>query len=167
MDYWNFFAQRLADRNGAGRPTYGNFVSFWRATAKAVTLQTAVTPLNNPSLDEQLDTDTPMFGPSDWRGVTFATPIPSRLTINQTVLVSGHITAPDRADFSQIGLGFWLVNTTTPVNFSSTISRSGDFSVPIRFTDSQRGAYQLSVYLFWPGSGSQYPRSSLSTITVE
>ena len=167
MDYWNFFAQRLADRNGASRPTYGNFVSFWRATAKAVTLQTAVTPLNNPSLDEQLDTDTPMFGPSDWRGVTFATPIPSRLTINQTVLVSGHITAPDRADFSQIGLGFWLVNATTPVNFSSTISRSGDFSVPIRFTDSQRGAYQLSVYLFWPGSGSQYPRSSLSTITVE
>jgi len=167
MDYWNFFAQRLADRGGAGRPTYNNFVPFSRATAKAVTLQTAIVPRTQPPLDQQLDTDTPMFGASDWRGVTLGAPLPSRLTTNQTVTATGHVTASDRSDFSSMAFGFWMVNATTPVNFPGAISRSGDFSVPIRFTDSQRGTYQLSVYLFWPGSGSQFPRSSLSTVTVE
>jgi hypothetical protein len=99
--------------------------------------------------------------------VTFATAIPSRFLVNQPVTVTGHVTASDRADFSQITLGFWLVNATTPVNFRGGISRAGDFSLPIRFTDSQRGSYQMSVYLFWPGSGSQFPRSSVSTIVVE
>lgn len=167
MDYWNFFAQRLADRNRAGRPTYASFVSFPRATDNVVGLETAIVPLTQPALDQRLDTDTPVFGPSDWRGVTFAAPVPSRFTINQTVNVSGRVTASDRSDFSQIALNFWMVNSTTPVRFSGTVSRSGDFSVPVRFTDSQRGAYYMAVYLFWPGSGSQYPRSSLSTVTVE
>jgi hypothetical protein len=167
MDYWNFFAERLADRSGSGRPTYANFVPYSRATNNGVTLQTAVTPLNQPALDQRLDTDTPMFGPSDWRGVTFSTQLPSRMTANQTINVSGHVTASDRTDFSQVILGFWKVNAADSVDFNTTVSRSGDFSVPIRFSDSQRGAYYLSIYLFWPGSGSQYPRASVSTVTVE
>jgi len=167
MDYWNFFAQRLADRRGAGRPTYNNYVSFPRATGRAIALQTAIAPLAQPALDQQLDTDTPMFGASDWRGVTFGAPVPSRFAANQTVTITGHVTAPDRSDFSSIDLAFFTVNSTTSVDFRGTVSRSGDFSVPVRFTDAQRGAYQLSLYLFWPGSGSQYPRSSLSTVTVE
>jgi len=167
MDYWNFFAERLADRSGAGRPTYNSFVPFSRATARAVTLQTSVAPLAQPALDQQLDTDAPTFAPADWRGVRFGAAVPGRFTTNQTVTLAGHVTASDRSDFSSIALGFWTVNAATPVNFSGTISRSGDFTVPVRFTDTQRGTYQLSVYLFWPGSGSQFPRSSLSTITVE
>ena len=167
MDYWNFFAQRLGDRNAVGRPTYSNFVSFSRATTNAVTLQTQIIPLKEASLDEELDTDTPVFGPSDWRGVTFDAPFPSRFAINETVVVKGRITASDRTDFNQIALGFWKVNATTPVNFYTTVSRGGNFTIPVRFTDSQRGAYQLSVYLYWPGSGGQYPRGSVSTISVE
>ena len=93
--------------------------------------------------------------------------MPSRFAANQTVTITGHVTAPDRSDFSSIDLAFFNVSSTTSVDFRGTVSRSGDFSVPVRFTDAQRGSYQLSLYLFWPGSGSQYPRSSLSTFTVE
>ena len=167
MDYWNFFAQRLADRRGAGRPTFNNYVSFPRATGGAIALQTAIVPLSQPQLDQQLDTDTPVFGASDWRGVTLGAPVPSRFAANQTVTITGHVTAPDRSDFSSIDLAFFNVSSTTSVDFRGTVSRPGDFSVPVRFTDAQRGSYQLSLYLFWPGSGSQYPRSSLSTFTVE
>ena len=167
MDYWNFFAQRLADRSGAGRPTYTNFVSFPRATGKAIALQTTIVPKAQPALDQQLDTDTPVFGRSDWRGVTFGGAFPSRFVTNQQVTVTGHVTASDRSDFSQIALSFFTVNSATSVDFRGTVSRSGDFTVPIRFTDAQRGAYMLAVYLFWPGSGSQYPRGTVSTISVE
>ena len=166
MDYWNFFAQRLGDRNGAGRSTYNSFVSFPRATGKAIALQTAIVPKTQAALDQQLDTDTPAFGRSDWRGVTFGAPVPSRFVTNQPVTVTGHVTAPDRSDFNEVALVFFTVNSTS-VDFRGTVSRSGDFTVPIRFTDAQRGAYQLGVYLFWPGSGSQHPRSTVSTIAVE
>jgi hypothetical protein len=167
MDYWNFFAERLGDRNGAGKPAYNNYASFSRATDNAVALETAIAPLQEPALDQQLDTDTPMFGRKDWRGVTFESTVPSRFSIDQTVVIRGHVTASDRSDFNQIGLGFWKVNAETPVNFFGTINRAGDFAVSVRFTDSKRGAYQLSVYLYWPSAGRQYPRSSVSTITVE
>ena len=167
MDFWNFFAQRLGDRTGTSRPTYHNFGSFARATGDAMTLQTAIVPRNLPPLEQRLDTETPSFGPEDWRGVTFNGPVAGRFAANQTVTLSGHVTATDRTDFNQISLAFWRVNDTTPVEFPASISRSGDFSVPVRFTDTQRGAYELAVYLFWPGASGQHPRGSVSTITVE
>jgi hypothetical protein len=36
-----------------------------------------------------------------------------------------------------------------------------------RFNESQRGVYLMEVFLFWPGSGSQYSRASLSPIIIE
>ena len=167
MDYWNFFAQRLADRNQASRSTYDHFVSFSRATNQAVTLKTAIMPTNQRPLDETLDTDTPTFGATDWRGVQFTSSVPSRFTVGQTVTLAGHVTATDRNDFDQILLGFWTVNGTASINFYGSISRSGDFSVPVRFTDTQRDAYSMAIYLFWPNASAQYPRSSASTVTVE
>src|SRR5262245_30720609 len=106
-----------------------------------------------PPLEQRLDTETPSFGPEDWRGITFNGPVPGRFVANQTVTMSGHVTASDRTDFSQVSLAFWRVNETTPVEFPASISRSGDFTVPVRFTDAQRGVYELAVYLFWPGAG--------------
>lgn len=167
MDYWNFFAQRLADRNGAGKPTYEHYVSFARATNRAIALQTTIAPLAQPALDQRLDTDTPVFGPSDFRGVRLTSALSSRFATNQSVSISGRVTASDRSDFEQISFNFWKVDAAAPVRFNGTVSRSGDFTVPVRFDDSQRGAYYAAVYLFWPGSGSQYPRSSVSTFTVE
>lgn len=167
MDYWNFFAQRLGDRNHASRPAFDNYVSFWRATLNAVDLRTTATPNGGSPLAQTLDTDTPNFGTSDWRGVTFDTPIPSRIAVGQTVTLTGRVVATDRRDFNALTLGFWSINASAAINFSSAVSSSGGYSVTIRFTDAQKGQYYLSDYLFWPGSGSQYPRASLSTITVE
>ena len=167
MDYWNFFAQRLSDRNHASRTAYDNFVSFWRATLNGVDLRTSAMPTVAAPLAQTLDTDTPNFGGSDWRGVTFDSSVPSRVAVGQTVTLTGRVIASDRTDFNNLTLGFWPLNSTSPINFGASVSSSGGFTLTIRFTDAQKGAYNLSNYLFWPNSGSQYPRATVSTITVE
>ena len=167
MNYWNFFAQRLADRNQASRATYDHFVSYRRATGNAVNLSTAIRPLQGAALPEQLEIDTPVFGAADGRGVTFTSPVPTRFVAGQPIVLAGHVTATDPVDFNSITLGFWAVNATTPVTFSGAINKSGDFSVTVQFAPAQRNAYALDVYLFWTGSGNQFPRSSLTTVAVE
>lgn len=167
MDYWNFFAQRLGDRNHASRPNYDNFVSFRRATNGAVELSTAIAPTGRAPLAQTMDIDTPSFGATDWRGVTFDSPVPSRIAVGQTVTLTGRVTASDRSDFNGIQLGFWAPNASSPINFPSAVSSSGGFTLSIRFTDAQKGPYFVGDYLYWPNSGGQYPRSGITTITVE
>jgi hypothetical protein len=167
MDYWNFFAQRLGDRNHQSRPAYDNFVSFWRATLNAVDLRTAALPNGASALAQTLDTDTPTFSPTDWRGVSFDSPVPSHVAVGQTVTLTGRVIATDRSDFSSLNLTFYAPSSTTSIRFGGAVSSSGGFSIAIRFTDAQKGSYYLSDYLFWPNSGSQYPRGSVGTITVE
>jgi hypothetical protein len=70
-------------------------------------------------------------------------------------------------DFNQIGLIFYRASSPDPVKFYGTVSRSGDFSVDVSFTDAQSGRYSMGVYLFWPNSGAQYARTTLSTIVVQ
>ena len=167
MDYWNFFAQRLSDRNGASRPSLDNYVSFRRATGGTVNVATAVRPISQAPVSQALEIDTPSFGGNDWRGVTFTSSMPGRFEVGASVTVTGRVTAPDPVDFDSVGLGFWTATATTPVTFYGAVNRTRDFSVTVRFTDAQRGTYYLSNYLYWPNSGSQYPRSSVSTIVVE
>lgn len=167
MNYWNYFAQRLNDRFQNSRPSIDNFVSFPRATQNAVQLFTGVQPIGLPALPQSLDTDNPVFGGSNIRGVAFDSPIPTRFAVGDTATFTGHVAADDRTDFNQLALSFWQIDSTAPIAFWSTVSRSGDFSVTVRFADSNRGRYMLSAYLFWPNSGSQYPRGTLSTISVE
>jgi len=85
----------------------------------------------------------------------------------QPVTISGRVTATDQSEFSVIQFGFWKIDATTPVRFPATVARNGDFTITVRFSDGDKGQYSLSTYLYWPNSGSQYPRTSLSTITVE
>jgi hypothetical protein len=167
MDYWNFFAERLADRNRRGTPTANGFVPFRVATNDAVNLSTRIKPRRGERLPETLDTDAVEFGASDWRGVTFSSPVPGRFEANRETILTGRVTATDAVDFGQISLTFWSDGIETPVTFSGAVSRGGDFSVPVRFTDAQRGRYGLAIYLFWPDSGPQYPRASLTSIAVE
>jgi hypothetical protein len=167
MDYWNFFAQRLADRNRRGTPTEDGYVPFRVATHGAVTLSTAIVPRRGDTLPQVLDTDTPAFGASDWRGVSFAPQVPSRFDANSEVLLTGQVTATDGVDFDRISVIFWNDGTPEPVTFSGDIARNGDFTVPVRFTQAQRGRYIMGVYLFWRDSGPQLPRASLTSIAVE
>lgn len=166
MDYWNFFAQRLADRNQASRATYEHYVSYRRATGNAVTLSTAIRPRQGSPLPQVLDTDTPMFDRKDFRTVTFTAPVPTRFTAGRAVVLSGHVIPTDQ-DYTSVTLGFWTSSATAPISFRGAVNRSGDFSVTVQFNESQRDVYALGVYLFWTGSGSQFPRSLMSTFAVE
>jgi hypothetical protein len=53
------------------------------------------------------------------------------------------------------------------LRFDGDVNRSRDFAVTLRFRDSDRGQYTMAAYLFWPNSGTQFPRTTLSTFTVE
>jgi hypothetical protein len=167
MDFWSFFAQRLADRSQANPPTFGSYGSFRLATQNTVTLTTAIQPRNQTPLPELLDTANTALGALDWRDVSFAGPVRTRLSVGETVTLTGRVTATDAVDFNQIGVGFYKADGSPTAMFYGEVKRSRDFSVDVRFNDSQRGQYGMAVYLFWQGSGTQYPRSSVSTITVE
>lgn len=167
MDYWNFFAQRLADRNRRGAATEDGYVPFRVATNDAMTLSTAIATRRGASLPEVLDTDTPAFGLSDWRGVSFSSPVPARFEANRGVVLTGHVTAADAVDFDRIAVVFWNEGSPAPVTFSGDITRGGDFTVPVKFTQAQRGRYVMGVYLFWQESGPQHPRASVTSISVE
>ena len=41
------------------------------------------------------------------------------------------------------------------------------FRIQHQFTDAERGVYLMQIYLFWPASGAQYSRGSVSPILVE
>jgi len=51
--------------------------------------------------------------------------------------------------------------------FDGEVNRTRDFAVTLRFRDSDRGQYAMVAYLFWLNSGSQFPRATLSTFSVE
>jgi hypothetical protein len=167
MDYWNFFSQRLEDRNGGVNPTREGYVPFHTAARDAVTLSTAIQPLDQDPLPEDLNIDAPTFGRTDWRGVEFSSVVPTKFQVGQPVTLTGRIRATDPVDFNQILIGFYRLGVTDPLRFSGTISRSGDFSVTVRFGDDQRGQYSVGVFLFWPNSGPQYARTYLSSASVE
>lgn len=128
---------------------------------------TAIEPLGRPSLPETLETDSPAFGSRDWRGVEFTQPIPSRVGPGDVLRLAGHVTATDRNDFSQVGLVFYRDDSPAPVQFFGPVSRSGDYTIDIRFTETQRGRYSAGIYLFWPNSPPQYARTTLSTFVVQ
>jgi hypothetical protein len=167
MDYWNFFAQRLADRTNTATPTYDGYVPLHVATNDAVHLVTAIEPTAGPILPEMLNTDTPTFATRDWRGVEFTESVSTRFSAGARRRLSGRVTATDAVDFNQVGLIFYQAGNPDPVKFYTTVSRSGDFSVDVSFTDAQRGRYMMGVFLFWPNSGAQYARTMLSTIVVQ
>jgi hypothetical protein len=166
MDYWNFFAERLADRRGGGTPTADGYVPFRVATHNAVTLSTAIVARRAAALPQVLDTDTPAFGALDWRGVSFDPPVRQVFAANDDVLLTGHVTAGDAVDFDRIAVAFWNEGVAAPITFAGDIGRSGDFTVPVHFTADHRGRYVMSVYLFWPGSGPQRPRASVTSVAV-
>jgi hypothetical protein len=166
MDYWNFYAQRLGGRLEANPPTFDGYGSFRLATQNRVSLSTAIRPLKTETVPETLDTAAPVFGPADWRDLFFTTTVPTRFRVGETTVLRGSLTAQDAVDFTSIAVIMYRADGTE-LRFDGTVSRSRDFAVALRFRDTDRGQYAMSIHLFWPGSGSQYPRTTLSTFTVE
>jgi len=167
MDYWNFFSARLADRTESNPPTYVGYAPFRTATGNRTSLSTAVHPLNQGGLPEVLDTATNAIGAAAWRDVTFSAPVSSRFREGERTTLTGRVTAADAVDFSQISVLFYKVDGSNPIRFNGSVSRSRDFTVSVQFTEAQRGQYYMAAFLFWPKSAAQFPRSSVSTITVQ
>jgi hypothetical protein len=170
MDYWNFFAQRIGDRNHTGVLSVEGFGSPFSATRGRVSLSTAIQPKSGGALPETLPIDYPDIGPRDLRGVTLTGPLPTHFSTGQTTTVAGHVTATDAVDFNQALMFFQPFDSSSSdaaVRSAGTVSRSGDFSFTVRFTDAQKGRYYVGIVLFWPNSGPQFARTYLTPIVVE
>jgi hypothetical protein len=169
MDYWNFYAQRLADPNRTGVPSYEGYVSFDRATRNLVDLRTDISPIAGGAPGTAVEVTAPRFGRRDWRGVEFNDTVPSRFVAGQRVTLAGRIIATDRSDFDNVLVRFWKYggNADDAVRVFATVTRSGTFTVDVNFTQAQRGLYEMEVFLFWPSSGSQFPRGLVTPILVE
>lgn len=169
MDYWNFYAQRLADPNRTGVPSYDGYVSFDRATRNTVDLQTGIAPKAGGPAGAAVEVTTPRFGKKDWRGVEFTDTVPSRFVAGQRVTLAGRVTATDRNDFNNVLIRFWKYGGTSDnaLLLWGTVTRSGSFTVDVDFTAAQRGLYLMEAFLFWPSSGSQFPRGLVTPILVE
>jgi len=91
-------------------------------------------------------------------------PIATHLITSRPLAFRGDSVA---ADFDQVGVILYRANVADPVKFFGPVSRNGDFTVDMRFTDSQQGRYSMGVFLFWPNGGAQYPRTVRSTFVVQ
>lgn len=165
MDFWNFSAQRLMATQGV--TTYKGMPSFFEATGKKVRLKTDINPRRSPKIRQKLAVVYPKFGATDWRGIRFDKQVASRFRAGKTVTLSGTVTATDRTDFNQILLRFPAdgVPSSEWKRIFAPVT-GGKFSVRVKFTKSEKGVYQMNVFLFWPGAPAQFPRSSLSPIIV-
>ena len=172
MSYYSFFAQRLADPDGTGVPSYEGFVSFDAATQNTVDLQTDVTSsaLTGVAPGSTLvEVTAPEFGRRDWRGVEFYAPVPSRFSTNRAVQLTGRVTATDRTDFNEVLIRFWKSggNSSDAVRVLVPVSRAGTFAADVQFSGSQRGLYSMEVFLLWSNAPPQSARTRVTPILVE
>ena len=172
MNYYSFFAERLADPDGTGVPSYEGFVSFDAATRNTVDLRADVTPSALTGIEtrsELVEVTAPKFGQRDWRGVEFDAPVPSRFSVNENVQLTGRVTATDRTDFNEVLIRFWKSggSSSDAVRVQVSVSRAGTFTSDLRFSDSQRGLYSMEVFLLWPNAPPQLGRTRVTPILVE
>jgi hypothetical protein len=163
MDFWNFFAQRLAGGSRPDAPTVAGFVPFRTATNDAVTLSTVVRPRTSERLPEVIDVAATPFGARDWRGVTFSAPVPRRYRVGTSITLSGRVPR-ESIGVERVEIVLWR-DGVEPIAFAGVVTRSGDFDVTLRFSDDQRGPYTASLFLQSPDARSLI--GSLSTLTVE
>jgi hypothetical protein len=169
MDYWTFFAARAEDPAGTGVVGFEGVGSFEAATSGLVDIHSDIRPLRTPQIVEPFAVDHRPFDRDDVRTIQFDHEIPSRYEVGRSFRFSGTVKAADRSDISSITIRFWKFGGTTndAIRINGGVSGGSRFSMERTFTDAQRGLYLMEVFLFWPGSGSQFSRASLSPILIE
>ena len=170
MNYWTFFAQRLADPNGSGTPAWDGYVSFSKATGDAVRMRHEIRPRTAPRIAQVLNVDFPPFARGDFRGVEFDAAVPMTYRVGQRARFEGRVTASDRNDFTALILQFYREGGTGDDTLfaQATVGTDGRFSVELpAFEERHRGRWALEVFLFFPGAGSQGPRSVVGPFTVD
>jgi hypothetical protein len=167
MSYWNFVAHRLEDPGRSGVMSYDGHQSFDAATGWLVDLQTDIEPRSAPAIPAEGDVDAPLFGRRDCPGIEFAIGLPSRFTVRQEVRIEGRITATDQR-FDHLTLRFWKYGGTTnsSVRFDEPLGASGNFALRTMFREGEEGSFMAELFLFWPDSGSQFARCTLTPVIV-
>ena len=169
MHDWNFFAQRTEDPNQSGVYSCDGFGSFDQATGRLIDLRHDIRPLDATRLDRLLDVDFPALGHDDFRDVRFDEAVPTVYRTGRSYRWSGRLLAPDRGDYSQILLRLWKYAGTSDdaVLIRAPISASGSFQLEHQFREAEKGRRTIEVFLFWPGSGSQFPRAIAGPVTID
>ena len=161
MSYWNLFAARHAATEGV--TSWHGAPSFFEATGGRMALRTDVTPLSYAKIAADFEVSHLSIDPREFRGVRLDEPVPAAIASGETVTIAGTVTATDRDDFD-IACVRW---TRAGGRISECGSIFGDrFSVPYTFSAADAGNYALEVFLFFPHSGLQPARSSVSGIVV-
>jgi hypothetical protein len=169
MDYWTFFAQRLEDHNRSGVMTYDGYGSIEVATSGRIDVKSDVRPLYDGPIDQRLATDFPELGRRDWRDVVFDAPVATRYAVGDRPRWTGVVSARDRSDISAISIRLWKSGGTADdsLRVQGSVSSRSSFDVQMpEFRPEHRGIFQMEVFLFWPGSGAQLSRVSISPITI-
>jgi hypothetical protein len=167
MSYWNFHAARLEDPQRTGVLSYDGVPGFDESTYGRVDLQTDITPRSAAKLAQGADVSTPRFGTRDCRDVEFAIAPPSAYRIREEVRLEGRVTASDER-FDNMLVRFWKYggDSAAALRFYDSVSASGSFSPRVMFREGEEGTYLMEVFLFWPDSGSQWPRCTLTPVVA-
>jgi hypothetical protein len=169
MDYWTFAVRRLEDPHGAGVVGYDGAGSLEVASGNRLDLRTDIRPLAAAALSETFEVDYPAFGRRDWRDVVFDNDVPTRYRIGQHIQWSGVVSTRDRNDINSILIRFTKRGGTEAdrIRISSNVSARSSFIAQTQFQPNQAGTYVMEVFLFWPGSGSQFSRAALSPVVID
>ncbi len=163
MSYWNFFAARHAAT--AGTTTWEGVPSFFEATGGAVPLRTDVTPLQTARIVESIEVGDMPIAAGEFRDVELDAPVPARIAVGESVTIAGTVTATERDDFN-IACAEWNRYGAAAGIFECASIAGDRFSIPYRFTAADAGRHMLRIFLFYPDSGPQLHRASVSGITV-
>ena len=159
MNYWNFFAKRTGEH--ANTTSFQGYPAFRRSTGNRMRLRTDIDALGRPKVTQRVQTTFRNFSPRDWRGVVFARPVPSRFRVNQSYRLSGRVTVTDRAYHAAL---LYIAQADGTSRRADVAIKNGRFSATLRFP--KRGNWVIRVFLFYPGSGPQYPVTSLTGVIV-
>jgi hypothetical protein len=170
MDYWTYFAARSEDP----ARTWSRRLR-WRRILRGGDLGARGREDRHPPAASAGDrraraVDGLDFDRGDVRGVTFDQPIPTRYQTGRRNLWSGVInTLSQRPNIDSVMIRFWKYGGKSgdSIRITARVDDRASFHVEQTFGTSERGIYLMEVFLFYPDSGSQYSRTTLSPILVE
>ena len=166
MSYWNWLAARHAATGDV--TSWEGVPSFYEATGEQVRLRTGVTPRSHTRIRQTIDVAPSGVHREELRGILLDDPVPTRIGAGERIVVAGRVTAVDRTDFHAVCVRWLRYGATEDERIFECGSLNGDwFSIPYTFTTADAGNYALQAFLFWPESGAQYPRASVTGIRVE
>ncbi len=165
MSYWNLLAARHAATEGV--TSWAGVPSFFEATGGAVPLRTDVTPSTHAKIDAHFEVSHLSIDPREFRGVRLDASVPASIEPGDTVTLAGTVTATDRDDFTSACVKWLRYGAAAGDRIFECARISGNrFSVPYTFSEADAGQYAIEMFLFFPDSGAQYPRSNVSGISV-